>query len=114
MEKPPDRENQLLRQKEINSLRSMVSVISKYAESLRKAHDEKTKEGFYDIVEEAGYKVEEVPIGHAVNGPHNEVTRENSVRIGKDKTLFINHGRRTIKTKEDQRKAAIAFANHVS
>ena len=35
-------------------------------------------------------------------------------RFGNDRTKYINHGRKTIRTKADQRKAAIAFANYVS
>lgn len=35
-------------------------------------------------------------------------------RFGSDKTPFIKHGKKTIRTKADQRKAAIAFANSVS
>ena len=34
--------------------------------------------------------------------------------FGKDDTLFKVHGRKTIKNKEDQRKAAVAFADYVS
>ena len=35
-------------------------------------------------------------------------------RFGNDSTKFRKHGKKTIKTRADQRQAAIAFASHVS
>ncbi len=89
MEEPTDREYEPLRQKEINSLRSMVGVISKYAESLRDAHDTKNKEGFYVLAQEKGYKVSEVTIGSEHEDLAGEITEGNSVRIGKNKNLYV-------------------------
>ena len=87
----PSTETKLLR-KERNSLWNVLDTWEKYGQRFKRPPENTPVADLYQLAREVGYKVQEVQLGTkyiGVHGNEQQITADNSCRIGKGNILYV-------------------------
>lgn len=91
-EKLPKEAKFTQKERELNTLRKVRGVALKYGDRLQSAYKSRSHQSFYEIAEEVGFTVKEIPLSSKfvnIFGKEEVITTENSVRIGQNNTLYV-------------------------
>lgn len=92
LKEAPKEAKLIQKKRELNTLRKIRGVALKYGDRLQSAYKSRSHQGFYEIAEEVGFTIKEMPLNSKfvnIFGKEEVITTENSVRIGQNNTLYV-------------------------